>query len=87
MKFLKKFFQEYTPTSYLRGRHISEVIGKPRIFCSSRPLLAAYANFTVGNHVTIDVCLIPLWGQPFEFLQAKRQVLLFYEKNEHFLED
>ena len=22
-------------------------------------------DFTVGNHVTIDVCLIPLWWQPF----------------------
>ena len=22
-------------------------------------------GITVGNHVTIDVCLIPLWGQPF----------------------
>ena len=22
-------------------------------------------KITVGNHVTIDVMLIPLWGQPF----------------------
>ena len=35
-----------------------------------RPSLSVY--FTVGNHVTIDVCLIPLWGgSHFDFLASK----------------
>ena len=37
--------------------------------------------------MTIDVCLIPVWGQPFDFLQAKGRDLPFYEINEHFLDD
>ena len=45
----------YTLMSYFR-EWLSKVIGKPRIFCSSRPLLAVdlYANFKNTHHTLLS---------------------------------
>ena len=46
------------------------------------------SNTTVGNHVTIDVCLNPLWGAAILICFASQTTgFAFYEIGKHFLED
>ena len=53
-----------------------------------RLILTHLAYITVANHVTNDVCFIPIMGAAIlKFLPARRRFSRFYDTEEHLLED
>ena len=68
-------YHVFWDTLYIRfGTKLNrEIVGIP-MGTNCAPLVADSFLFcynTVGNHVTIDVCLIPLWGSHFDFFASQ----------------